>query len=180
MSLLICQYLQNPDKVSENEVFWCPLHMDSRGSGDWMSWIQSCWEKRFLKCKVLHYSQIVWGWRGSPNPAAFRFKTSFYENLCSVSIAALGDKIVRDIRPGAAFEPTYIYRLLTVIKSSLSEKVCHCSHAASRKFASRSNLCLHCCMISAHPALSGLGFAGCSVDLGLLWSQLLEWILKIW
>uniref|UniRef100_A0A8D2QHY3 Ubiquitin carboxyl-terminal hydrolase 10 n=1 Tax=Zonotrichia albicollis TaxID=44394 RepID=A0A8D2QHY3_ZONAL len=34
----------------------------------------------------------------------------------------LGDKIVRDIRPGAAFEPTYIYRLLTVIKSSLSEK----------------------------------------------------------
>ncbi|ELW62932.1 Ubiquitin carboxyl-terminal hydrolase 10 [Tupaia chinensis] len=35
---------------------------------------------------------------------------------------ALGDKTVRDIRPGAAFEPTYIYRLLTVIKSSLSEK----------------------------------------------------------
>uniref|UniRef100_A0A2K5K498 Ubiquitin carboxyl-terminal hydrolase n=1 Tax=Colobus angolensis palliatus TaxID=336983 RepID=A0A2K5K498_COLAP len=35
---------------------------------------------------------------------------------------ALGDKIVRDIRPGAAFEPTYIYRLLTVNKSSLSEK----------------------------------------------------------
>ncbi|XP_031192751.1 ubiquitin carboxyl-terminal hydrolase 10 [Mastomys coucha] len=35
---------------------------------------------------------------------------------------ALGDKMVRDIRPGAAFEPTYIYRLLTVIKSSLSEK----------------------------------------------------------
>ncbi|XP_015266770.1 PREDICTED: ubiquitin carboxyl-terminal hydrolase 10 [Gekko japonicus] len=35
---------------------------------------------------------------------------------------ALGDKIARDIRPGAAFEPTYIYRLLTVIKSSLSEK----------------------------------------------------------
>ncbi|XP_063169128.1 ubiquitin carboxyl-terminal hydrolase 10 isoform X2 [Candoia aspera] len=35
---------------------------------------------------------------------------------------ALNDKIARDIRPGAAFEPTYIYRLLTVIKSSLSEK----------------------------------------------------------
>uniref|UniRef100_H0X0F8 Ubiquitin carboxyl-terminal hydrolase n=1 Tax=Otolemur garnettii TaxID=30611 RepID=H0X0F8_OTOGA len=35
---------------------------------------------------------------------------------------ALGDKVVRDIRPGAAFEPTYIYRLLTVNKSSLSEK----------------------------------------------------------
>lgn len=45
-----------------------------------------------------------------------------YQNL-SVFLAALGDKIVRDIRPGAAFEPTYIYRLLTVIKSSLSEKV---------------------------------------------------------
>jgi ubiquitin carboxyl-terminal hydrolase 10 len=35
---------------------------------------------------------------------------------------ALGDKVVRDIRPRAAFEPTYIYGLLTVIKSSLSEK----------------------------------------------------------
>ncbi|XP_055002126.1 ubiquitin carboxyl-terminal hydrolase 10 [Sorex araneus] len=35
---------------------------------------------------------------------------------------ALGDRAVREIRPGAAFEPTYIYRLLTVIKSSLSEK----------------------------------------------------------
>ena len=29
---------------------------------------------------------------------------------------------MRDIRPGAAFEPTYTYRLLTVIKSNLSEK----------------------------------------------------------
>lgn len=46
-----------------------------------------------------------------------------YEGPCSASVAALGDKIMRDIRPGAAFEPTYIYRLLTVIKSSLSEKV---------------------------------------------------------
>ncbi|KAM4017764.1 LOW QUALITY PROTEIN: ubiquitin carboxyl-terminal hydrolase 10 [Anomaloglossus baeobatrachus] len=35
---------------------------------------------------------------------------------------APGDKVVRDIRPGAAFEPTYIYRLLTLAKSSLSEK----------------------------------------------------------
>ncbi|KAK2083157.1 Ubiquitin carboxyl-terminal hydrolase 10 [Saguinus oedipus] len=35
---------------------------------------------------------------------------------------ALGDKMVRDIHPGAAFEPMYIYRLLTVNKSSLSEK----------------------------------------------------------
>ncbi|XP_041848265.1 ubiquitin carboxyl-terminal hydrolase 10 isoform X2 [Melanotaenia boesemani] len=35
---------------------------------------------------------------------------------------AVGDKVVKDIRPGAPFEPTYIYRLLTLIKSSLSEK----------------------------------------------------------
>ncbi|XP_061884018.1 ubiquitin carboxyl-terminal hydrolase 10 isoform X2 [Entelurus aequoreus] len=35
---------------------------------------------------------------------------------------AVGDKPVRDIRPGVPFEPTYIYRLLTLIKSSLSEK----------------------------------------------------------
>ncbi|XP_069822433.1 ubiquitin carboxyl-terminal hydrolase 10 isoform X2 [Dendropsophus ebraccatus] len=36
--------------------------------------------------------------------------------------AAAGDKVVRDIRPGPAFEPTYIYQLLTLSKSSLSEK----------------------------------------------------------
>ncbi|KAK2854045.1 hypothetical protein Q5P01_006706 [Channa striata] len=34
----------------------------------------------------------------------------------------VGDKVVKDIRPGAPFEPTYIYKLLTLIKSSLSEK----------------------------------------------------------
>ncbi|XP_038159396.1 ubiquitin carboxyl-terminal hydrolase 10 isoform X1 [Cyprinodon tularosa] len=34
----------------------------------------------------------------------------------------VGDKVVKDIRPGVPFEPTYIYRLLTLIKSSLSEK----------------------------------------------------------
>ncbi|KAA0723800.1 Ubiquitin carboxyl-terminal hydrolase 10-A [Triplophysa tibetana] len=35
---------------------------------------------------------------------------------------AVGDKIMKDIRPGTPFEPTYIYKLLTLIKSSLSEK----------------------------------------------------------
>ncbi|XP_019954332.1 ubiquitin carboxyl-terminal hydrolase 10 isoform X3 [Paralichthys olivaceus] len=35
---------------------------------------------------------------------------------------AVGDKIMKDVRPGVPFEPTYIYRLLTLIKSSLSEK----------------------------------------------------------
>ena len=35
---------------------------------------------------------------------------------------ALGDKIMRDIHPRAAFEPTYICRLLTMIKWILSEK----------------------------------------------------------
>uniref|UniRef100_A0A4W3JEZ8 Ubiquitin carboxyl-terminal hydrolase n=1 Tax=Callorhinchus milii TaxID=7868 RepID=A0A4W3JEZ8_CALMI len=34
----------------------------------------------------------------------------------------IGDKIVKDIRTGIPFEPSYIYRLLTVNKSSLSEK----------------------------------------------------------
>ncbi|KAL4613551.1 ubiquitin carboxyl-terminal hydrolase 10-like isoform X1 [Arapaima gigas] len=37
-------------------------------------------------------------------------------------LQAAGDKIMKDIRPGTPFEPDYIYRLLTVIKSSLSEK----------------------------------------------------------
>lgn len=44
--------------------------------------------------------------------------------LVTVSPGA-GDKVVKDIRPGVPFEPTYIYRLLTLIKSSLSEKVRH-------------------------------------------------------
>uniref|UniRef100_A0A8C4HL75 Ubiquitin carboxyl-terminal hydrolase n=1 Tax=Dicentrarchus labrax TaxID=13489 RepID=A0A8C4HL75_DICLA len=35
---------------------------------------------------------------------------------------AVGDKVMKDIRPGVPFEPNYIYRLLTLIKSSLSEK----------------------------------------------------------
>ncbi|XP_048886082.1 ubiquitin carboxyl-terminal hydrolase 10 isoform X2 [Brienomyrus brachyistius] len=35
---------------------------------------------------------------------------------------AAGDKIMKDVRPGVPFEPNYIYKLLTVIKSSLSEK----------------------------------------------------------
>lgn len=35
----------------------------------------------------------------------------------------VGDKVTKDIRPGVPFEPTYIYKLLTLIKSSLSEKV---------------------------------------------------------
>nr|XP_046205324.1 ubiquitin carboxyl-terminal hydrolase 10-like isoform X2 [Oncorhynchus gorbuscha] len=35
---------------------------------------------------------------------------------------AAGEKIIKDIRPGAPFEPNYIYRLLILIKSSLSEK----------------------------------------------------------
>ncbi|XP_059394492.1 ubiquitin carboxyl-terminal hydrolase 10-like isoform X2 [Carassius carassius] len=35
---------------------------------------------------------------------------------------AAGEKIMKDLRVGAPFEPTYIYKLLTLIKSSLSEK----------------------------------------------------------
>lgn len=31
--------------------------------------------------------------------------------------------MTKDIRPGVPFEPTYIYKLLTLTKSSLSEKV---------------------------------------------------------
>ncbi|KAJ8400491.1 hypothetical protein AAFF_G00396150 [Aldrovandia affinis] len=36
-----------------------------------------------------------------------------------------GDKLMKDIRPGVPFEPDYVYKLLTVVKSSLSEKVNH-------------------------------------------------------
>ncbi|XP_067273287.1 ubiquitin carboxyl-terminal hydrolase 10 isoform X4 [Pseudorasbora parva] len=35
---------------------------------------------------------------------------------------AAGEKIMKDLRVGVPFEPTYIYKLLTLIKSSLSEK----------------------------------------------------------
>ncbi|RXM27258.1 Ubiquitin carboxyl-terminal hydrolase 10 [Acipenser ruthenus] len=44
------------------------------------------------------------------------------EDPMAPKLAAAGDKIMKDVRPGIPFEPTYIYTLLTVIKSSLSEK----------------------------------------------------------
>lgn len=132
-------------------------------------------KRMFLKCKMLHLCYSQHCVRGGVLLLFIILRLHFrYENLCPVSIAALGDKIVRDIRPGAAFEPTYIYRLLTVIKSSLSEKVWHCSHVASRKFASCSALCLRRSLSRACSALRARGLAGASVDLGLLWSQLLE------
>ncbi|KAJ8249219.1 hypothetical protein GJAV_G00232460 [Gymnothorax javanicus] len=37
-------------------------------------------------------------------------------------VQGAGEKIVKDIRPGVPFEPDYMYKLLTVIKSGLSEK----------------------------------------------------------
>ncbi|XP_043100275.1 ubiquitin carboxyl-terminal hydrolase 10 isoform X2 [Puntigrus tetrazona] len=37
-------------------------------------------------------------------------------------LQAAGEKIMKDLRVGLPFEPTYIYKLLTLIKSSLSEK----------------------------------------------------------
>lgn len=49
---------------------------------------------------------------------------SFCETtVVSFASIAVGDKVMKDIRPGVPFEPTYIYKLLTLIKSSLSEKV---------------------------------------------------------
>lgn len=50
----------------------------------------------------------------------------FVNNAGLLHFSAAGDKIVKDIRPGVPFEPTYIYRLLTLSKSSLSEKVRFC------------------------------------------------------
>lgn len=49
---------------------------------------------------------------------------SFCETtVISFASIAVGDKVMKDIRPGVPFEPTYIYKLLTLTKSSLSEKV---------------------------------------------------------
>ncbi len=52
---------------------------------------------------------------------------SFYPPLCIYrlffSFVAAGEKIMKDLRVGVSFEPTYIYKLLALIKSSLSEKV---------------------------------------------------------
>uniref|UniRef100_A0A8C1RP77 ubiquitinyl hydrolase 1 n=1 Tax=Cyprinus carpio TaxID=7962 RepID=A0A8C1RP77_CYPCA len=39
-----------------------------------------------------------------------------------MSFQTAGEKIMKDLRVGVSFEPTYIYKLLTLIKSSLSEK----------------------------------------------------------
>ncbi len=50
---------------------------------------------------------------------------------------AVGDKVMKDIRTGVPFEPTYIYRLLTLIKSSLSEKV-HYAASGSNAYSLQS------------------------------------------
>lgn len=54
---------------------------------------------------------------------AFSPLPSCFANGPCLFCAATGEKMVKDIRPGVAFEPTYIYKLLMLIKSSLSEKV---------------------------------------------------------
>ncbi len=46
-----------------------------------------------------------------------------YRLFYSICFVAAGEKIMKDLRVGVPFEPTYIYKLLTLIKSSLSEKV---------------------------------------------------------
>lgn len=51
------------------------------------------------------------------------FSVRITDVLFETVSTAVGDKVMKDIRPGVPFEPTYIYRLLTLIKSSLSEKV---------------------------------------------------------
>lgn len=50
---------------------------------------------------------------------------------------------MREIRPGAAFEPTYIYRLLTLIESSLSEKASAKSATPLLPFAQKAGLPRH-------------------------------------
>lgn len=58
-----------------------------------------------------------------------------YIILSSASLVAAGEKIMKDLRVGVPFEPTYIYKLLTLIKSSLSEKV---SSIKTRRFTIKS------------------------------------------
>lgn len=60
-------------------------------------------------------TQVLWGF--------FSFWFCVRLNSFCLFCAAAGEKMIKDIRPGVPFEPTYIYKLLTLIKSSLSEKV---------------------------------------------------------
>lgn len=80
----------------------------------WGSWMSSttclCHRKRSSKVRRLDFSTFL--------------NVSFCETtVISFASVAVGDKVMKDIRPGVPFEPTYIYKLLTLIKSSLSEKV---------------------------------------------------------
>lgn len=61
------------------------------------------------------------GWGG----CTFIPSNIYFSEITKIEFAStgVGDKVVKDIRPGVPFEPTYIYKLLTLIKSSLSEKV---------------------------------------------------------
>lgn len=63
--------------------------------------------------------------KSAPNGICYRFLSEihYFVLLLLLLLTAVGDKVMKDIRPGVPFEPTYIYKLLTLIKSSLSEKV---------------------------------------------------------
>lgn len=71
-----------------------------------------CHQRRSSKVRLLYF---------------YTFERVFFSppEMTSISLASIGvgDKVMKDIRPGVPFEPTYIYKLLTLIRSSLSEKV---------------------------------------------------------
>lgn len=90
--------------------------------------------------------RLVNEFNNMPVPSKAKQQGKTLENMsedfldsCSVSITdvwfvtvptAVGEKVMKDVRPGSPFEPTYIYRLLTLIKSSLSEKVNYAASAS--------------------------------------------------
>ncbi|CAN2389258.1 Ubiquitin carboxyl-terminal hydrolase 10, partial [Pristimantis euphronides] len=77
-----------------------------------------------MKC-IPVYTQLQRPCTSTPIIDSFVRLMSEFTNMPvipKVKQATAVDKVVRDIRPGPAFEPTYIYQLLTLSKSNLSEK----------------------------------------------------------
>ncbi|XP_073410969.1 ubiquitin carboxyl-terminal hydrolase 10 [Dendrobates tinctorius] len=111
-----------------------PVSLQPRGllnKGNWcyinatLQALVACPPMYHLMKSIPMYSKLQRACTSTPMIDSFVHLMNEFTNMPVIAKAkqvAAGEKVVRDIRPGAAFEPTYIYRLLTLSKSSLSEK----------------------------------------------------------
>ncbi|XP_030045327.1 ubiquitin carboxyl-terminal hydrolase 10 [Microcaecilia unicolor] len=125
VAIKIAELLENVKLVHK------PVSLQPRGlinKGNWcyinatLQALVACPPMYHLMKSIPMYTKEQRPCTSTPMTDSFVQLMNEFTNMPIPSKTKQGEKVVRDIRPGAAFEPTYIYKLLTVIKSSLSEK----------------------------------------------------------